>query len=211
MDWRQDWKRDFGKMLGTILILGLLEAGAILLLTHGKNFMITVKPGYDIEYLMDYGARKGMHIEGNVPFVYDCFAQMENTNSKKIAAYYYAVPTAEGMIALYVPAEKNTAAEKLLEETLVYLEGGVLPISVISIEGYVVEAQGRIPYLLTQYMSSVGYTEEEIAAMGTPLMIQDATERLKDARIYAPVGMICLALGVLAVVFVIFRKRFRRG
>lgn len=209
--WKEDWKQDLAQMIVRFVIGGLIAVGAILLFAHGKNFMIALKPGYDVEYLLENGAKPGMHVSGEVHFVYDCFAELENTDSNKTSAYYYALPGAEGMMALYVPAARRGAAETLLEETLNYLETGVFPVSVMPVEGYVVKAEGRLPYLLSQYMLELGYTEEEIDAMGEPLMIQDATKRLGNARIYAPVGMILLTVGILMTVFAVFWKTRRRN
>lgn len=211
MNWKENRKHNLGQRIKGIVIFGLLAVGAMQLLTYGKYFMIAVKPGYSMDYVMTNGARKGMHISGEVEFLYDSFAVLENTGTRKVTAYYYAIPAAEGMVALYVPPEKNAQAEKIMQETLHYLETGVRPVTSMSIEGYVVEAEGRIPYLLSEYMLTIGYSEEEIADMGTPLMIQEATKTLENARIYAPVGMICLTLGILAVMFIIFRRKWKRS
>lgn len=208
--WKEDWKQDLKKTAGAFIIGGLLVIGGIMLLSYGKNFLMAVKPAVDMDYILDNGAKKGMHVSGEVTFVYDCFAEMENTDSNKITSYYYAVPAGDGMAVLRVSPDKHDAAERLLVETIEYLSTGVPPVSVIPIEGQVVKAEGRLPYLLSQYMLGIGYTEEEIEAMGDPLMIQDTAASLEAARIYAPVGMILFALGILASVYVIFRKA-RRG
>lgn len=208
--WKEDWKQDLKRMTATIVIVGLLGAGIVLLMSNGKNFLTAVKPAYDMDYVIENGARKGMHISGEVPFVYDCFAEMENTGNNKVTAYYYAIPSGDGMMVLQLPAGRRGAAEQLLEETVEYLGTGVPPASVFSIEGYVKKAEGRLPYLLSQYMKEMGYSETEIEAMGEPLMIGDAGGSLDRARIYAPVGMILLGLGILASVFAIYRMRQRR-
>lgn len=208
--WKEDWKQDLKKMVGAFIIGGLLVIGGIMLLSYGKNFLMAVKPAYDMDYILDNGAKKGMHISGEITFIYDCFAEMENTDSNKITSYYYAIPAGDGMVVLCVSPDKHDAAERLLEETIDYLGTGIPPASVIPIEGHVVKAEGRLPYLLSQYMLQIGYTEEEIEAMGDPLMIQDTAASLKAARIYAPVGMILFALGILASVFAVFWKVRRR-
>lgn len=208
--WKEDWKQDLKRLTATILIVGLLGSGIVLLLGNGKNFLTAVKPAYDMDYVIANGAWKGMHISGEVPFVYDCFAEMENMGNNKVTAYYYAIPSGDGMMVLQMPAGMRDAAERLLEETIEYLGTGVPPVSVLPIEGYVEKAEGRLPYLLSQYMAEVGYSEAEIEAMGEPLMVQDAGRSFDKARIYAPVGMILLGLGILVSVFVIYRKVRRR-
>lgn len=115
------------------------------------------------------------------------------------------------MAVLQVSAGMQHAADRLLEETINYMNTGMVPSSSIPIEGYVVKAEGRIPYLLSEYMKEIGYSQEEIEAMGEPLMLRDTAGGLGAARIYAPLGMILLALGILATMFAIFRERFRRG
>ena len=209
--WEEDWTQELKRKAAVIAVLALLASGGIMLLTHGKNFLVAVKPAYDMEYVMTNGAKEGMHISGEITVVYDCFAEMENTQNKKITAYYYAVPAGEGMAVLQVSAGMQHAADRLLEETINYMNTGMVPSSSIPIEGYVVKAEGRIPYLLSEYMKEIGYSQEEIEAMGEPLMLRDTAGGLGAARIYAPLGMILLALGILATMFAIFRERFRRG
>lgn len=208
--WKEDWKKDLVQMTVRFVLGGLIAAGIILLAANGKDFLTALKPGYDVEYLLENGAEEGMHVSGRVPGLYDCFAELENTGSSKISAYYYAIPGEKEVMVLYVPAARHGEAEALLEETVDYLETGLLPESLMDIEGYVVKAEGRIPYLLSQYMLDIGYTQEDIAAMGDPLMIRDAEGRLEKARIFAPVGMILLTLGILLTAALIFYKSARR-
>lgn len=207
---KEDWKRDMARKIKTFVVYGLLIAGTILLSVHGKNFVIAVKPSYTVDYLMENGVRKGMHVRGEINFIYDCFAEMENMKDDEVTAYYYALPAGDGMMALYVPVEMQDVVETLLDETVAYLETGTPPSSVIPVEGQVVKAEGRLPYLLSEYMKDIGYSQEEIEAMGETLMLQDASGSLRAARIYAPVGMIMLALGILAIVFGVLWERIRR-
>lgn len=207
--WKEDWKKDLGDMLVKFVIGGLWVSGIILLTAYGKKFLLTLKPTYDIEYVIENGAKEGMHVSGEVPYIYDCFANLSDTDDGRISAYYYALPAADGILVLHVPVSLQEAMDTLLEETMLFLDTGVWPTSTVPMEGYVVKAQGRLPYLLTQYMLEIGYTREEIAGMGDPLMIDYAVGNLRAARLYAPVGMILLALGILLLVFVIFWKRAR--
>lgn len=208
-DWRVDWKEDLGKTLYKGIIILLILVGFIMIISCGKNFWVTLKPGHDVNDLLDNGAVAGMHVSGQIEFTYDCFADMADTDSNRIMAYYYALPSADGTMILQVPVSLHDEMETLFEETLEYMQGGAYPESVVPIEGYVTKAQGRLPYLLEQYMLQIGYTQEEINAMGEPLMIEYATEGLQRARIYAPVGIILLSSGVLLTVLGIFLKRFK--
>ena len=213
-NWRDDWKEDLAKALAWVLIGGLCAAGIGMLSANGKNFWIAVKPGTDVEYLMDNGgAREGMHVTGQVPYVYGCFANLSYLEGDKASAYYYAIPSGEDLMILSVPETLYDTMEALWEETWEYVEGGSLPVSTVRIEGYVTKAKGRLPYLLAEYMQEyLGYTREEVDAMGEPLMVQYANEALQRARISAPVGMILLTSGILLLllyVFVIKRRLFR--
>lgn len=208
-DWREDWKEDLGKGIWKGIIVILIFVGFVMILSCGKNFWLTLKPGHDVNDLLENGAAVGMHVSGQVEYTYDCFADMSNTDNNRVTAYYYALPSTEGMMILQVPARLRNEMETLLQETLEYLNGGAYPESAVPVEGYVTKAQGRLPYLLGEYMIQVGYTQEEINAMGDPLMIEYATEGLQRARIYAPVGIILLTSGVLLTVLTIFLKRFR--
>ena len=89
--WEEDWKQELKRKAAVIAILALLASGGIMLLTHGKNFLVAVKPAYDMEYVMTNGAKEGMHISGEITVVYDCFAEIVNTKNKKIKANLYYV------------------------------------------------------------------------------------------------------------------------
>ena len=207
-NWREDWKADFAKLVTGILIGGLLVIGFLLLAINGGNFVTAIKPGIDIGYLMEQGgAREGMHVTGKIPYVYDCFANMGDIDETHVSEYYYAVPTADGMLVIGVPAGQYEAMERLKEETWQYLETGGLPQGTVAIEGQIEKAQGRLPYLLGEYMGEIGYTPEEIDALGEPLIVRYAAGTLQKARIYAPVGMILLALGILLTVLYVFLKK----
>lgn len=193
-----------------VAVMTLCILGFMILISSVQNFWMSLKPEYDVEYLLDNGAREGMHVKGEVPYTYDCFADMSDMDGGKVSAYYYAIPAAKGMIILEIPADRQEAMEILLDETLDFLDTGVWPTSTITLEGYVVKAQGRLPYLLSDYMREIGYTDEEIADMGEPLMIEDASRRMGRARISAPVGMIILTTGILLGVFFLFRSKHKR-
>lgn len=209
VNWREDWKRDLGKLLARSIIGILCAAGVIFLLSNGKDFMIALKPAHDVEDLMENGgAREGMHVTGQVPCVYECFANMSDLEESHISEYYYALPAADGVLILGVSGEQHAAVETLWEETLEYLENGKVPASAVPVEGYIVKAQGRLPYLLTEYLEeAAGYTREELEDMGEPLMIRDVAASLQKARIYAPVGVILLSSGILLLMLYIFLKR----
>ncbi len=210
-NWRDDWKEDLAKMLVWGLIGGLCVAGIVLLLGNGRDFWTVLKPGYDVEYLMENGgAREGMHVTGQVPYVYDCFANLSDFDGKDISGYYYALPTLDGMLILEVPESRYEAMETLWEETWQYMSDGILPASPVPVEGYLTSAKGRLPYLLAEYLrDGLEYSQEEVDAMGEPLMIVYATEKLRRARIYAPVGMILLTSGILLTILYLFlRKRY---
>lgn len=204
-DWREDWKQDLGKLVAWILIGGLCVIGFLYLISNGKYFWITLKQGYDVEYLMENGgAKEGMHVTGQVPYVYDCFANLSDFE-EDVSAYYYALPSGDGMLILAVPARLNDTMERLWEETWEYVETGVAPSSTVPVEGYVTRAKGRLPYLLSEYMVDVlEYSKEEVDAMGEPLVIEYAAETLQRARIYAPVGMILLTSGILLLILYLF-------
>ena len=205
-NWKEDWKEDLVKMLAGFLIGGLCIAGFGLLWGNGRNFWITLKRGYDVEYLMENGgAKEGMHVTGQVPYVYDCFANLSDFDDEDVSAYYYALPCGDGMMILSVPAGQYDAMEQLWEETWLY---DSLPSSTVPVEGYVTKAKGRLPYLLSEYLVDVlEYSQEEVDAMGEPLVIQYAVETLQRARIYAPVGMILLCSGMLLLILRLFLGR----
>ncbi len=208
-DWREDWKKDLAKMLAWFLIGGLCVTGLGFLAANGRNFWITLKPGYDVEYLAENGgAKEGMHVTGQVPYVYDCFANLSESGGDNISEYYYALPAADNVLIIGVPAGKYAAMETLWEETWQYAADGILPSSPVPIEGYVEKARGRLPYLLSEYLRDVlEYTQDEVDAMGEPLVIVSAAEKLQRARIYAPVGVILLTSGILLTILYLFLQK----
>lgn len=207
-NWREDWKKDLLKLAAGILIGGLLVIGFMLLIINGRNFVTAIKPGHDIGYLADQGgAQEGMHVTGRVPYVYDCFANLEDLGGGGVSEYYYALPTADRLLIISVPAGRYEAMERLKEETWQYLETGLLPQAAVAFEGHIEKAKGRLPYLLGEYMSEIGYSQEEIDALGEPLLVEYAADTYDKARIYAPVGMILLASGILLSVLYLFLKR----
>lgn len=209
-DWREDWKADLRKTVCRGIIVILIFVGLVMICSCGRNFWLTLKPGHDVNDLLENGAAEGMHVSGQIEYTYDCFADMSNVDNNRVTAYYYALPSVDGMLILKVPASLHDKMETLLQETLEYLDGGAYPESAVPVEGYVTKAQGRLPYLLSQYMIQIGYTQEEIDAMGEPLMIEYAAEGLQRARIYAPVGIILLTSGVLLTVLAVFLKKVMR-
>lgn len=210
-DWREGWKEDLAKMLAWLLIGGLCVTGTGFLAANGRNFWITLKPGYDVEYLAENGgAKEGMHVTGHVPYVYDCFANLSDSGGGNVSEYYYALPAADGMLIVGVPAGQYAAMEALWEETWQYAADGTMPSSTVPVEGYVEEAKGRLPYLLSEYMMDVlEYSQEEADACGEPLVIVYAAESLKRARIYAPVGMILFCSGILLLILYLFLRTCR--
>ncbi len=207
--WKEDWKEDLAKMLVSMLLGGLCVVGAISLWSNAGNFLIAVKPGIDLEYLVENGgAKEGMHVTGQVPYVYDSFAVLSEYDDD-VSEYYYALPTVDSVLILGVPEKQYGAMETLWEETCQYVADGIPPASPVPLEGYVEKAQGRLPYLLSEYLRDVmGYSQEEVDAMGEPLVVVFAAEKLQRARIYAPVGMILLTSGILlAILYLFLRKR----
>lgn len=190
-----------------VMIIAII--GISLLAGNWRAFWISMKPGCDVEYLLENGAKEGMHVSGEVTYTYDCFANMGDFDDNHVSSYYYALPAADGMMILNIPPQKQNEMERLLEETYEYLDGGSWPASPVSVEGYVTKAQGRLPYLLSQYMLEIGYTQEEVDGMGQPLMIQYDMERMQKARIYAPIGVILLALEVLLIVIPMVVRKLR--
>lgn len=205
--WKEDWKKDLAKTVAWIFVGSLLVIGSMLLLANGKDFLTAVKPAYDVGDLADNGgAREGMHVTGRLPYIYDCFANMSDMKGGHVSEYYYALPTGDGILIVGVSSREQEAMEALREETWQYLEQGILPISTVPVEGYIAKAQGRLPYLLAEYMAEAGYAQEDIDAMREPLLLQSAAEKLDRARIYAPVGVIMLASGILLCVLFGFLK-----
>jgi len=163
--------------------------------------------------LEDTDPEKGMRIEGNVPFSMDCFASEETWTENKDGSrtpartshYYYAIPTANGYVALEVGSDRHSSMEDLVEETYNYLmdETAPEPSTVVEISGLVKKIkEDDLDRFFVEYLEEMGYTSSEIAAMGELFVIEEANFGFAKGQ-----GFVGIVLILLGVVFWIIRYK----
>ena len=167
----------FGK--GTLL---MLFVGGIMLYQTTSEFLVSLKPAISFADMLEEGTvlRPGDHVGGEVVYALDYFAT-ESTYTRysdgsrsgdRKAGRYYLIPTASGFVGLKSREQDVAALDTLSEETFTYLESGAEPSTQIYTEGIVQVMEGDEAGFFTDYLESMGYTKEEIDAMGEPLLIR---------------------------------------
>lgn len=198
---------DFVKLLHSFNRINvLLLAGGIFMIVYSAGDVMTmVKPARDFEYLMDNGVEKGTHVKGEVYYTFDCFGSEETwrensrTGAKsqsKISHYFYAIPITDTYVTgLEIPAGDYADMEQLLEETVAYLDGADYPSTVVNVNGAVKVMDQNLQKYFQEYLLDVGYTQEEVDAMGEPLVI-DQIETTTGAIGMFIAGIILIGIGI---------------
>lgn len=198
------------------LIMALI--GAVLLGVSVGDTITSFKEPKSFEEVLENGALPGDHVAGRVPYLLDIFADMqtwtENTKTgavsgKKTTFRYYVLPAGEGYFGLSVSSKSFDAASKLVDQTYSYLlEGGAAPTVELTADARVAVMDKELVELFRQDLREYyGYTDEDIEALGTPLMVEP---RAFDAvRICCGVGAAALLIGVVVLVLR-WRKVSRR-
>lgn len=186
-------------------ILILLALGLIAICASVGDILMYMKPSHSFEELMENGVEKGLHVRGEVPFTYDCFAEEETYRKNKTtgsrtagrtSSYYYAIPvTGDYVVGLEVNTEDYDSMEQLLNETVEYLDGGDYPSTAVSVDGGVKEMKSELQELFDEYLLEVGYTQDELDAMGTPLVIEQPNSKAVSIGI-GVFGIAAFAAGI---------------
>lgn len=202
--------QDFLNMLPILLIV----AGILGMLISIDRFAIAVKPAMDFEDLLVRYAGPGGHVEGKVLYTYGCFAESSiihaeygrKTGETK-SRYYYAVPSADGVMILEVPLRYYDTMEMLTEQTFDYLygfSGGKEPQVDVRVNGYVVKNDSEsLQRMLEGYLEGLGFSNQGIADMGEVYIIKQ-DDMLAQLRNLFVGSAISLAAGLILLTI---RKR----
>lgn len=199
--------QDILNVLPTLLIV----VGILGMLISIDRFAIAVKPAMDFDHLLNEYAVPGDHVAGRVLYTYGCFAEssvIHAENGRKTgetkSGYYYAVPSADGVMILEVPIRYHSAMETLTEQTFEYLYGGSEPQANAWVNGYVVKNDSEsLQRMLEEYLVNLGYTKQEIAGMDEIYIVKQ-DDMLTELRNIFVGCSLALATG-LVLLFV--RKR----
>lgn len=193
-------------------ILILLVFGGVLVFQTAGDMVVSLKPAISFEDMLDGAQVKaGSHVTGNVVFALDYFAS-ETTYTRyndgsrsgdRKSGNYYLIPTAEGYIGLKSREADVSALNKLSDETYEYLFSGTEPVTEIFMQGTVKVMEDDLVKYYREYLQDMDYTDEEIDAMGTPLVIQYVS--FGAVRV-----MFLIGVALLVLTFVILWRRYQK-
>lgn len=193
-------------------VLFLFMVGGIFLYLTAGDAVVSLKPAVSFEDMLDGAAvTKGSRVEGNVIFAMDYFAsestyvkRQDGTRStSKKSGNYYLIPTYDGYIGLKSRLADVPVLDKISDETYDYLYGGSEPSSTLFTQGSVHAMDDSLAKYYREYLQDMGYTDAEIEAFGTPLVIQYVN--FKAVRIMSLAGILLVAAAVILLLF-----RYRR-
>lgn len=184
-------------------VLILLVFGGSLLFTSFSNFIVSFKPAVSFEDMLD-GAKvkEGDHVAGNVLYSLDYFASQTSytrykdgsRSGERKSGNYYLIPAGEaGFIALKSRVADTAALDKLSEETFEFLNGGPEPSTEIFMEGAVHPMEEKLVGYYNEYLEDLGYTQDEIKALGVPLLVEYTNFRAVQIMFVA--GILLILLG----------------
>lgn len=194
------------------VIFTLLFFGIIMICVSAADTFDSLKPAISFEDLLD-GAevKEGSRVAGNVPYALDYFASETSytqysdgsRSGDKESGNYYLIPTADGYIGLKSRQADVSALNDLSEETFAYLTDGTEPQTEIYMQGTVKVMDDELVGYYCDYLEELGYTEDEIEAMGQPLLIDYVS--FSSVRVFFILGA---ALILLA--FFLMWRRYKR-
>lgn len=189
----------------------LLLFGGMMLYMNAADLVVSFKPSISFQDMLDgKEVKAGSHVEGNVKYVLDYFASETSytrykdgsrSGSRK-SGNYYLIPTAEGYLALKSRQADVGDLNQLTDETVEYMTSGTEPTTEFFMEGSVGKLEGSVVGYYEEYLEELGYTAEEIKAMGDPLVVEFRS--FTAIRVMFAIGIVAVALAVF-----FFRRRYR--
>lgn len=195
------------------VIVVIFIIGAVLAGITAQNTITSFKPVTDFEDLLETDPKEGMYVKGEVLYAIDYFAYEETWTENrdgsrtpaKTSHYYYTIPgNGELWFGLEVKADDKEAMETLVEETYDYMYGGEEPSVKVSVEGRMTKMDDEMKGLFEEYLRDMGYTAQEISAMGEPFYVEKVN--MKSCRITTAIGIVLMLIAIL-----IFVIRFKKS
>lgn len=192
----------------------ILAFGIMLMVMGGKMTITSFMPENDFEDLLEKEPEEGMHIKGEVQYAWDCYAHEETWKENKDGSrtpaktshYYYAIPgVGETFFGLEVSVDDMEDMEALADETYEYCTGGAEPSTKVMVEGRMTKMDEEMSGLFKEYLVELGYSNEEIAAMGEFYYI-DQPASMQTERLFFAVGAFLVIIAIL-----IFVLRFKKN
>ena len=188
----------------------LLLFGGMMLYMNAADLVVSFKPAVSFEDMLDGKEVKAVsHIEGNVKYVMDYFASETSytkykyvSSSSKKSGNYYLIPIQYGFLALKSRQNDVNTLNQLTDETIEYMTSGTEPTTEFFMEGSVKKLEGNVANYYNEYLEELGYTAEEIKAMGDPLVVEFRS--FTAIRVMFIIGIVAV---ILAALF--FMRRYR--
>ena len=198
-------------------VLILLAAGGIVLYQTAPDIVACIRPAISFQDMLDgEEVKPGSRIAGNVVYSFDSFAT-ESTYTRysdgsrsgsRKSGKYYLLPMADGFIGLKCRQVDVAAMDQLTDETyeiLMSSDSGAKATTEIYTQGIVREMDKEIAGLYQRYWEDNGFTQEDIEALGTPLLIEFLS--FNAVRIGFAIGVLMVLIAVF-IVFVRYRKAY---
>ena len=204
---------DLIRSLNTAVVM-LLLGGGIALYLSVPDLIISFKPAISFEELLEEDGREltsGSHVTGTVVYALDYFASESSYTRRsdgsrsgdRKSGNYYLIPSVDGYFALKCPQADVEALNQLSDETFSYLSSGTEPSTEFFTEGKAELLEGNLVTYYEEYLTELGYTEEEIEAMGAPIVVRYVS--FTAVRVMAVIGIVLLLLGLW-----LLRRGYRR-
>lgn len=191
----------------TRISLALLIIGASSILVNFEHFVTSFRPAVSFQDLLDgEQVQKGNHVAGDVIYSFPPFASettytehKDGSESERASGNFYIIPTAEEFISLKTDQDLVESMDILTNETIEFFETGSEPTTQVYCEGQVIEMEDEeLLGFYNEYLVEFGYTEAEIDAMGTPLIIEYVDFQL--VRIMFIGGIVLVLAGIAIII-----------
>lgn len=194
---------------GVLMLLGI---GGMLLYMTASDLVVSFKPSISFEDMLDgKEVKTGSHVKGNVVYVFDSFASESTytrykdgsrSGSRKSGNYYLIPAGEEKFLALKSRQADVEALDQLIDETMNYMTTGEEPSTEFFMEGHVEKLEGKPLDYYKEYLIEGGFTEEEVEAMGEPLVVEFIS--FTAVRVMFVIGLLLVVLSVF-----LFMRRYR--
>lgn len=193
----------FQKISRAGLVLVLI--GAVLLGFSLGDTIISFKTPKSFDDILDEGVAPGDHVAGSVPYLLDVYATMEtwsentkthSVSNRKTSFQYYVLPAGDDYVGMSVSSSHFSEADRLVDETYAFLlDGAGYPTAELTADARVVVMEDELAQMFREDLQDYyGYTDEDIQALGTPLLVEPRA--FNTIRAFCGVGAAVLLVGV---------------
>lgn len=197
----------FQKISRAGLVLVLI--GAVLLGFSLGDTIISFKTPKSFDDILDEGVAPGDHVAGSVPYLLDVYATMEtwsentkthSVSNRKTSFQYYVLPAGDDYVGMSVSSSHFSEADRLVDETYAFLlDGAGYPTAELTADARVVVMEDELAQMFREDLRDYyGYTDEDIQALGTPLLVEPRA--FNTIRAFCGVGAAALLVGVVLLI-----------